>query len=86
MKREYIKFAVELENEIVEIERQITAWKKSEKFNSSYKIQIREPYMHASYFDIDLSAIPFEELKRTFISSLEKQKADKEESLNKILQ
>ncbi|KPE51252.1 hypothetical protein [Chryseobacterium indologenes] len=86
MKREDIQKAVEVDNEILEIERSITAWKKSAKFNGSSKIQIREPYMQGSYFDIDLSAIPFEELKNTFIKSLDEQKAKKEDLLNIILQ
>lgn len=86
MKRQNLKPAIEIQNKIDEIDKELNAWEVSKCFNSSSIIQIRtEPYIGKTYFDVDLASIAFKDLRRQFLSSLNEKRAELEQQLDNLL-
>jgi hypothetical protein len=86
MKREYIKKANELDNEILNIENLIKIWKKSESFESfDGKIQSHEPGIGVRIYEVKIKDIPFKKIKQMFLEHYEAQKQIKERELQSIL-
>ncbi len=86
MKREHIKKANELDNQILKIETQIEIWKKSDSFyGSAGNIQIKELGLVGKYYDVSLKDIPFEKLRKLFLDYYTEQIKIKEKELQKLL-
>lgn len=86
MKRENIKLANELDNQILNIESQIEIWKKSDSlYGSGGNIKIKEIGVVGKSYEINLEDIPFEKLKNLFLDHYKEQKKIKEEELECIL-
>lgn len=87
MKRENLKKASQLEAEIEELTKELDNWEKSKAFNSSPKIQIKnEVYgMNPTYSNVDLSKIPFSDLRLQFLESLNYKIECLENYLEKLL-
>ncbi|WP_027387440.1 hypothetical protein [Chryseobacterium gregarium] len=86
MKREYIKQAHELDNQILNIESQIEIWQKSESFNGfDGKIQIRELGLSGHCYDVNLQDVPFGKIKKLFLEHYKDQKQIKEKELEQLL-
>lgn len=86
MKRENIKLANELDTAIIKIENQIEIWRKS---NSLYglcgKIKIKEMEVVGTSYEVCLSDIPFDKLRKLFLEHHQEQKKIKEKQLQQIL-
>lgn len=86
MKREFIKKANELEDQIIKIENQMMIWNKSDSFyGSAGDIQIKESKSVAKHYDVSLKDIPFEKLRGLFLEFYNDQIKNKEKELMQIL-
>lgn len=87
MKRENLKKASEIETEIQELSKELDNWEKSKAFNSSPKIQIKNQVygMNPTYNTVDLSKIPFIDLRSQFLKSLNEKIKKLENNLEKLL-
>lgn len=87
MKRENLKKASQIETEIEELSKELDNWEKSKAFNSSTKIQVKNEVfgINPGYSNVDLSKIPFNDLRLQFLESLNYKIECLENELEKIL-
>ena len=85
MKRQNIKPAFEIQKKIDVIDEELNAWEHSKIIDWNPTIQIRENPLNPQYYKVDLSKIPFKDLRQQFLKSLNEQRAELETELNNLL-